>query len=92
MKAVAANGGQTVTVTKPVGEGMQRRYLITDANKQPSITTGTTASLAGGWVAIPTDGHVSGAAGKVITVTDCTSVGDMIYAVGSATLPAPNAG
>ena len=89
VKAVAREGGQTVTVTEPVDSGLQRRYKITDANAKPSVAYDTVVATDGGWSAFPENGQVTGTEGQVITVVDNTTSGAFARKTGTATLPAP---
>lgn len=87
--ATAREGGQTVTVATAPATGLQRRYKVTDAASAPIPAYNETAPLADGWAAFPDDGAISGTAGQVVTVVDCTNSGAKVQAYGSATLPAP---
>lgn len=87
--AKAREGGQTLTVTEPVTAGCQRRYLVTDKGKEPTVAYGTVCDLKSGWATFPTDGNVTGTEGQVATVVDCTTSGAFARAKGTATLPAP---
>ena len=91
MTASSTEGGQTVTVAENVGEGLQRRYIITDSTDRPLVNTNQNAVTTAGWVNFPSDGKVVGTEGQIITVVDCTTLGSYMRAVGAATLPAPNA-
>lgn len=91
VSATAREGGQTVTVSTALGEDLQRRYMVTDATAAPVPAYDETAPLASGWAAFPEDGAVSGKAGQVVTVVDCTINGAKVRAIGSAVLPAPAA-
>ena len=89
VSATAREGGQTVTVSTALGEGLQRRHMVTEATAAPVPAYDSTAPLSAGWVAFPEGGAVSGKAGQVVTVVDCTVSGAKVKAVGSAVLPAP---
>lgn len=89
MTAAARTGGQTLTVKESASSGLQRRYIITDANKRPAVSYGTVTDSGSGWQAFPGNGQVSGKAGQVATVVDCTASGAYAHAKGEATLPAP---
>ncbi|PLS25970.1 hypothetical protein [Bifidobacterium parmae] len=87
--AAARSGGQTVTVTPDVGAGLQRRIMITDADKTPTVAYDTVCDLKSGWTAFPADGAVSGTEAQVATVVDCTTSGANARLLGKGTLPAP---
>lgn len=89
MTATAREGGQSVTVGETVTDGCQRRFIVTDKGKEPTVAYGTVCDLASGWAAFPTDGNVTGTAGQTVMVVDCTTSGAMARAAGTATLPAP---
>lgn len=85
--AKARLGGQTVTVTPAVGEGLQRRYRIDD--NAPTIAYDTVVQTADGWTEWPANGEVTGKAGQTITVVDNTVQGAKARKSGAAKLPAP---
>lgn len=84
--ATARLGGQTVTVTPAVGEGLQRRYRIDQT--APTIAYDDVVDTAHGWLAWPDNGEVTGSAGQTITVVDNTVQGAKARKHGSAKLPA----
>ncbi|WP_240541448.1 hypothetical protein [Bifidobacterium santillanense] len=89
VKAAARSGGQTVTVSAAPGTGLQRRYMVTDADKTPNVSYDTVVDLASGWAALPDTGEIAGAEGQIVTVVDNTTQGAKARALGTAILPAP---
>lgn len=87
VKAAARIGGQTITVTEPIDNGLQRRYRV-DA-KAPALAYDAVVDTANKWEALPENGEINAAAGQVITVVDNTTQGAKARKVGTATLPAP---
>ncbi len=88
--ATARKGGQTFAVDPETPDGNNsRRYKITDAGKTPTVALGDVCAQADGWQDLPASGQVTGAAGQVATVVECTNSGAQARAVGSVTLPAP---
>lgn len=87
--AKAREGGQTITVATPPAEGLQRRYIITDAANTPDVSYDTVVSTTGGWAALPDTGEIAGTEGQTVTICDNTVQGAKARALGAATLPAP---
>lgn len=87
--ATARTGGQTLTVTEPVAADTQRRYQITDADKQPTVTYDMVCAKASGWNDYPENGQISGKENQVATVVDCLTSSANARRKGSVTLPAP---
>lgn len=79
-----------MTVSESIAHGLQRRYKVTVLSLTDSqLAYGTVCDMASGWLAFPLDGQVSGTAGQVVTVVDCTVNGSYARAKGEAVLPAP---
>lgn len=90
MAATARESGQTVTVSEPIAQGLQRRYKVTGLSLTDSqLAYGTVCDMASGWLAFPSNGQVNGKTGQVVTVVDCTVNGSYARAKGEAVLPAP---
>lgn len=89
--ATGREGGQTVTVTEALEQGLQRRYKITESNAKPVIAYDTVVATDDGWLEFPANGQVSGNEGQTITVVDNTTSGAKSRKVGTAALPAPTA-
>lgn len=87
--AKARSGGQTITVATAPASGLQRRYMVTDADKTPTVSYDTVVDLASGWAALPDNGEITGAEGQTVTIVDNTTQGAKARALGTATLPAP---
>lgn len=81
-----ANGKATLTLPTP-DAGNKLKYQVTDANAKPTVAYDQDCSDgASGFTAIPAGNSITGAAGQVVTVVECTS--DMAKArkVGTVTL------
>lgn len=83
-------GGQTVTVTEPVGSN-SRLYKITDTSVKPEISYDTVVNKSDGWSELPINGEVSGTKNQVITIVDVDSK-FKARAKGESVLPEPTTG
>lgn len=90
VNAVAASGGQTVTVTPKAASGNANRYKITAASAKPVVSYGTVCTTTDGWINFPANGKVTGIAGQVITVVEADA-SDKAVKKGEAVLPTPTA-
>lgn len=87
VRATPRTGGQTLTVSEPVGSGLQRRYRVDDAAQD--VEWGQVCDLKSGWSAFPLEGAITGSEGQHATVVDVTVSGAYARIAGSAVLPAP---
>lgn len=88
VSAVAATGGQTITVSPEATEGNSLRYKITVSSSKPTVKYNTKCAVSDNWTDLTSGAKVTGNAGEIITVVEVDSL-DQAVKKGEATLPAP---
>lgn len=88
VSAVAATGGQTITVSPEAADGNSLRYRITVSSQKPTVKHNTKCAVSDNWTNLTSGAKVTGTAGDIITVVEVDSL-DRAVKKGEATLPAP---
>ncbi len=86
MTATAVSDGHATLTLPDPDSGMLFRYKVANANAKPVVIYDMACTDSNGWVTIPSDRHIAGAASQVVTVVECTNVGYMARKKGEVTL------